>query len=506
MELASQVVNDGVYRGPFPGQQTKFCEAVQREVFFGGAGGGGKSVNGMGKFLQQLAVEKERFDRGEISKSKCWGLYLRRTMPDLQQAINKSFQIFQDADPDAHYNVNDHVWTFPSCGDAHFQFGHMENEKSKYKYKSAEFTYIFFDELTEFTDSMYEYMDTRLRSTDIALEPLLQLCSASNPDGPGLLWVRKRFIEGKEPETIYRKVTTLRDGRIRYYDSVFIPASLKDNPILYESGQYEASLLNKRPEVREAILEGNWWVNPGAFLANIWDTSVHVCKNHDVPKNAKVFRSCDPAPTAPTSVTWWYVDSDGGFTGIHNLYVKNHDAEMTAGRIREIEQHYGWWDEEANVSTLYGPMDEDAFNKNMAGGPSYAKVMLNCGIRWKRSRKDRFNGASEIVRRLNVRRKSLHPGEPTRPALRWMERCKAPIETLPVLQSDPNDVNDVDTKAEDHCWDDTMYACLDRVLPKREQKDEDDDDNVVDIEEYRRRGSGGSSSGGAAMGVPPGGW
>ena len=492
--------DDGVFRGPFPGQQTKFFERTEREVFYGGAGGGGKSVCGMGKFGQQLAVERARFDRGEIQQSKAWGMYFRRTMPDLKQAIEKSFQFFKDIDPDAEYNVNDHIWTIPSCGNAHFQFGHIEHERSKYKYKSSEWTYIFVDELTEFTDTMYEYMDTRLRTTDPVLEPMLQLCSASNPDGPGLLWVRRRFIENKQPEVIYRKVTKLRDGRIRNYDSIFIPAKLSDNPILYRSGAYEASLLNKRPEVREAILEGNWYINPGAYLANIWDTSIHVCPNHDVPRNAKVFRSCDPAPTSPTSVTWYYLDKDKNATGIHNLYMRNHDAAMTGQRIREVEQHYGWWDEEGNRSTLDGVMDEDAFNKNMAGGPSYAKIHAQMGIRWRRSRKDRFNGAMEIVRRLNARSKPLTPGDPVVPGVRWMERCKAPIETLPILQSDPNDPNDVDTKAEDHCWDDLMYFCLDRVMPTREEKDDDEDD-VVDIDQYRRR-----RAAGGRLGVPPGGW
>ena len=492
------IQNDGVYRGPFPGQQTKFVERMEREVFFGGAGGGGKSVNGMGKYLQQLRVEYVRYQEGELQRSKAWGIFLRRTMPDLKQAIDKSYQIFQDFDPDAYYHVNDHVWTFPSCGDAHFEFGHMENEQTKYKYKSREFTYIFFDELTEFTKTMYEYMDTRLRTTDPELEKMIQICSGSNPDGPGLLWVRKWFIENKDPEVIYRKVMKLRDGRIRHYDSIFIPANLKDNPILYESGQYEASLLNKRPEVREAILEGNWWINPGALLANIWDSAFHVCPNHDVPRNCKVVRSCDPGLAAPSCVTWYYVDRNGGLTGIHNLYVTGHDPAMLAGRIREIEQHYGWWNDEGNISTLYGPMDEDAFNRNLAGGPSYAKIMRECGVPWKRSRKDRFNGASEIIRRLQARVKDID-GE-VKPLLRYMERCKAPIEILPSLQADPNDPNDVDTKAEDHPWDEVMYQCLDRPLARREG-DEDDDADVIDIEEMRTRYRGTGT-----MGAPPGGW
>jgi hypothetical protein len=490
---------DGRFLGPFPGQQTKFFERPERIVFYGGAGGGGKSVCGMAKYGQQLAIERQRFEDRQISDSKAWGLYLRRTMPDLRQAIDRSHQFFTDVDPGAYYNESHHIWTLPACGNAKFQFGHMQQEADKYKYKSNEYTYIFFDELTEFSETQWEYMDTRLRTTDPVLLGMLQICAASNPDGAGLLWVRRRFIEGKTPEVIYRTPTKLRDGRIINYDSIFIPAKLSDNPELYKAGTYEASLLNKRPEVREAILNGNWYVNPGAFLANVWDSTIHVCDNHDVPKNAQVVRSCDPGINSPTSVTWWYIDNNGGLTAVHNLYLRGHDATMMAGRIREVEKHYGWWDDDNDVSKLYGPMDEDAFNRNLSGGPNYARVMANEGVRWKRSGKDRFNGAAEIVRRLNARVKDLHGN--TVPLLRWMARCKAPIETLPVLQVDPTDPNDVDTKGEDHCWDDTMYMCLDRHVKVRDEKEDDYDGDIVELDDYRPRGRQGR-----VLGVPPGGW
>jgi hypothetical protein len=455
----------------------------------------------MGKFGQQLAVERERFARGEISKSQAWGMYFRRTMPDLKEAIDRGYSFFQDIDPDATFNVNDHTWTIPSCGDAKFEYAHIENEASRFKYKSRNLTYVYIDELTEFTRVMWEYMDTRIRTVDPVLEPMLQLCAGSNPDGPGLLWVRKQFIENKVPEVVYRKMTRLEDGRLIPYDQVFIPAKLSDNPILYASGRYEASLRNKRPEVREAILNGNWYINPGAYFANIWDTRYHVVPNHDVPRNARIWRSCDPGIANPASVTWYYEDRDGGLTGIHNLYVRNHDAAMLAGRIREIETHYGWWDEESNRSSITGPMDEDAFNRNLSGGPTYARVMAQCGVRWLRSRKDRFNGISEVVRRMNARVKSIHPGEDDRPLIRWMERCRAPIETIPVLQADPNNPEDVDTKGEDHAYDDLMYICLHRMPRHVEETQDDDDEDIVDLDRYRERRYRSGS-----MGVPPGGW
>ncbi len=94
--------------------------------------------------------------------------------------------------------------------------------------------------------------------------------------------------------------------------------------------------------------------------------------------------------------------------------------------------------------------------------------------------------------------------EPEKPMIRWMERCIAPIKTLPVLRADPNDPNDVDTKGEDHCWDDTMYMCLWRPMKPRDTEedweDDDDDDKVVSLASRRKYVNSGR------MGTPSGGW
>lgn len=485
---------------PFLGQQTKFVQRTERTVFYGGAGGGGKSTCGVMKFGQQLRIERERFLRKEIKRSRAWGIYFRRTTPDLKQAVERSRELMPALDPQAKFNENDLLWTFPSYGLAHFQFAHMEHVQDRFKYKSREFTYIFFDELTEFEEDQFEYMDTRLRTDDPVLNDYLQICAGSNPDGAGLIWVRKRFIEVAPPETVVRIQTKLDDGRIVNYDQIFIPARLSDNPILLKQGSYEASLLNKRPEVREAILRGNWYIAPGAFLANVWDSKRHVVADHPVPRGAAIFRSCDYGIRSPSEVGWWYLDRDGGMTAFFWLRVTDHDAYMLADRIHEIEEEFGLWNADRNESKLNAarsPIDEDCFNRT-GSGRSIAQCMATKGVRWKRSRKgpgSRFNGASEIVTRLSTIIPAADPENPNdpvhgeRPMLRFMQRCTSPIEHLPVLRSAPNDVDDVDTKGDDHAWDTTMYACLERpLMPQDEQDDrDDDDDEISDIERARLR-------------------
>ena len=64
-------------------------------------------------------------------------------------------------------------------------------------------------------------------------------------------------------------------------------------------------------------------------------------------------------------------------------------------------------------------------------------------------------------------------------------------------------MNDVDTKGEDHCWDDLMYMCLWRPMKPRDEKEDDyddEDDKVVDLSSRRKYANSGM------LGVKSGGW
>ncbi len=52
------------------------------------------------------------------------------------------------------------------------------------------------------------------------------------------------------------------------------------------------------------------------------------------------------------------------------------------------------------------------------------------------------------------------------------DTCRHWIRTVPALQPDPDDWEDVDTEMEDHCWDETRYSLVSRHHP--EPKGDDD--------------------------------
>lgn len=483
---------------PFLGQQEKFFQARQRFVLFGGAAGGGKTQCGIMKFGQQLAVEHARAEQarseGRKFQSVAWGGYFRRVAPNFKQAVQRSRAYFEAMDPAAYFNENDRAWYFPSCGNAVFQFATMEHEDDRYKFKSHEWTYLFWDELTEFTEVQYDYMDTRLRTTDVFLEPLMQNCAGTNPDGVGLLWVRDRFVEPAPPETVMRVETKLRDGRIISYDQIYIPAKLDDNPLLMASGNYEASLMNKRPEVREAILEGNWYYGmSGTFLQSVWTERLHVVDNHDIPEGSRIFRAADWGIGHASSIGWFYEDKDGGFTCFAHLRTVGLTVDKVCEKMKAIEIQHGLWDEEGDVSGLnFGrnPLDSACFGtgQGLIGARTIAKDFTERGIHWVKAKKgpgSRLQGASQILLRLTTLIPAAFEGadDPTemeRPMLRFMRRCASPIKRLPTLRTDPDNPDDVDKEAgDDDDWDMCQYACLQTPVampdPTREEWDDEDE-------------------------------
>jgi hypothetical protein len=178
-------------------------------------------------------------------------LLLRRTFADLSKPDSLMYLMEEWLRPTvARWTERNHTWNFPSG--ATVTFGYLDNDRDTQNYKGPGFQFIGWDELTEFTESMYRYMFTRLRKPKGSLVPL-RMRSASNPDGIGHAWVKQRFIT--EGETANR---------------VFVPSRLEDNAYV-DAESYRKSFEMTDPVTRRQLLEGDWDVRPeGKLFKREW--------------------------------------------------------------------------------------------------------------------------------------------------------------------------------------------------------------------------------------------
>lgn len=231
-----------------------------RETLFGGSAGGGKSDALLMAALQYVEVPKYA------------AILFRRTFADLALpgALMDRAQEWL-VGTEARWNERDKTWTFPSG--ASVSFGYLEHENHKFRYQSAEFQFIGFDELTQFSESQYRYLFSRLRRLEGSKVPL-RMRSASNPGGVGHEWVKQRFIVEKP--------------------HLFVPATLDDNPHL-DRDEYIRSLQELDPVTRRQLLDGDWSARQaGSKFRREWFEIVDAA-----PAEARRARYWDLAATEP---------------------------------------------------------------------------------------------------------------------------------------------------------------------------------------------------------------
>ena len=238
-------------------KQKAFIKADAFEVLFGGAGGG-KSY---GQLVDALLFAL----RYPGSKQ----LILRRTFPELEKSIIRTSLEFFPRDV-ATYNATAHTWRF--AGGSIIDFGNCDAEKDVYKYQSAEYDVIRFDELTHFTEDMYVYLISRVRGTNGYPK---QVKSSTNPGGVGHVWVKERFIDPAPAGEVF-----MGD---RGTTRVFIPSRVDDNVFLMrQDASYNERLLNLSKNDQKALLLGDWDLDLGRYFDE-WRAETHVIKPFALP-------------------------------------------------------------------------------------------------------------------------------------------------------------------------------------------------------------------------------
>lgn len=245
MEELKNALRETVENNPFipialTRRQQLFLAYPAREILFGGAAGGGKSVSLLAAALQYVSVPDYA------------ALLLRRTFADLwlpDALIPLSHQWLSGTA--AKWDGQKNQWTFPSG--ATLTFGYLDTEIDKYRYQGAAFQFIGFDELTQFTETQYLYLFSRCRRKE-GLNVPIRVRAASNPGGTGHEWVKKRFIDKK---------TSVAAGR------AFIISKLEDNPHLDQSA-YDTSLRELDPITRAQLRHGDWDIVANGVFKRAW--------------------------------------------------------------------------------------------------------------------------------------------------------------------------------------------------------------------------------------------
>ena len=239
---------------PYPKQEVA-RELAGRcfELLFGGSAGPGKSM-----FLRGYACDFA------VSHPGAHIAIVRRTLPQLRQTHGLHLPAM--IGDRAAQNRSDFTWTFPNG--SIIRFISLPNDGDEQQYKSAEFDLLLFDELTEFLESQYTFMLSRVRS---AKGHRAHVVATSNPEGQGFRWVKRRFVSpraedlgpGQDPPRpgVPWSPPVVDNGTIVGWHPprAFLPATIQDNPGLLISNPGYVAQLNALPDsrLRRALLDGD---------------------------------------------------------------------------------------------------------------------------------------------------------------------------------------------------------------------------------------------------------
>jgi len=304
-------------------RQEQFLSTSADIAIYGGAAGGGKSWS----LLVEPLRHKGNKDFGAV--------VFRRTIPEitneggLWDEASKIYPLLG-----ASSNQNNRQFIFPEGG--RVSFSHMQHEKDKETWKSAQIPLIEFDQLETFEASQFWYMLSRNRSM-CGVRPYIR--ASANPE-PGWLadfldwWIDEEGWAIPERSGVIRWM--VRENDVVYWGDdpdelsmehpgstpksvTFILSTIYDNQVLMEKDPgYLANLQALDYIERQRLLGdgkrgGNWKVKPaaGKVFNKSWFEVVdavpaggRVVRFWDLAATEKEIKSNDPDSTASCKATY----------------------------------------------------------------------------------------------------------------------------------------------------------------------------------------------------------
>ena len=430
---------DTVVCQPRPNEkQRQFLTCRKKYIAFGGARGGGKS----------WAVRTKARLLG-LRYPGIRMLLIRRTYQELEN--NHVRYLRAELRELAEYRHTARQFLFHNG--SVLDFGYCASDADLDRYQGAEYDIIFIDEATQLHEEWLRQFGACLRGVNGFPKRIYYTC---NPGGPGHGYIKRLFID--------RRYLPGEDAE----DYAFIPARVTDNrALLAAQPDYLKQLQSLPQRLRAAWLEGKWDVFEGQFFPEFTDDPqhyadrrfTHVIEPFDIPRSWRVYRSYDFGYAKPFSCAWWAVDHDGVIYRILELYgcTDNPDEgvrwtpERQFARIRRIEDEHPW----LKGRTIHGVADPAIWDTSR--GESIYETALRYRIYFQKGDNRRIPGWMQMHYRLSFDDEGY-------PGMYVFSTCAAFIRTVPQLRYSSAEVEDLDTRQEDHAADECRYFCMSRPI------------------------------------------
>lgn len=421
-------------------RQKAFIDSAAFETLYGGAAGGGKSH---GQVIDALLYALKHNGSKQI--------IFRRTFTELESSLIRTARSIYPQEL-CSYNASKHTYSF--VNGSLIDFAYCANEDDVYKYQSAEYDVVRFDELTHFSEFQYTYLISRCRGANSFPKAIK---STTNPGGIGHTWVKARFIDKCVPNETY----TDTNGSTR----IFLPAKVDDNMFLMQNDPaYKQRLLNLSEKEQKALLYGDWNIFDGQYFSE-FNREVHVVKPFLIPSHWRRYVSLDYGLDM-LACYFIAVDEQGRAYVYKEIYQSGLIVSEAASVIRDMVSG-------DRIEAFFAP--PDLWNKHSDTGKSTAEIFGEQGIYLVKANNNRIQGWLELHEWLKVRKDEQE--QPTA-NLRIFENCVNLIRTLPSLQFDKKNPNDCATEPHEitHAPDAIRYFIAGRpisatavdVKPKRE--------------------------------------
>lgn len=454
----------------YPMQQRALITPAN-EILYGGALGGGKSyLARVASIVYSLEIPglitylfRRTFKEVLANHVYTPGGYLEM----LKDLIESGDCVFSKSD-----------YSFSFYNGSRIQLAHSQHESDIYTHQGAQIGFLIIDESTHFTPAMVRFIRSRVRLGSLKVPRKYRgmfprILYTANPGNVGHHFFKSNFVDFGSGHVF--EAPEDEGGMRREY----VPARLTDNKVLLLNDPDYAKRVKGMGDsgTVQAMIDGDWESLSTGGFADLWRAKYHVIQPFDIPHAWKIDRGYDYGSSAPAACLWFaesngeeFIDGNGNeawvpagtLFQISELYFANKKleglklpADEQARRIRAHEV-----DEGIHHRVVPGPAD-NAINDKAPGQRSIADDMAKSpnNITWLRSIKtpgSRVQGVQLFRTRLaNAMKRPMEA-----PGYFVFSNCFHTIRTVPNLEPDSKNIEDIDTSGEDHIWDVIRYKIL----------------------------------------------